>query len=200
MPYGWPSGRSLTRSNLAMAHLISSASAAPCRDVNTGRVPKGCTFIQYQATVHVFMKARHSCVRRAHQETSQLAPDTAPRLLADPQLHPPDAVRAAPHCLEPGRRGNVKAWSPVESWLRPRLDAAPARLQAPLPRSAVEEGRSRTNDRLASACGSIGGAVARESARRQLRYMVVETVRRTATVRDAGPAAQDGHLLGACRR
>jgi hypothetical protein len=75
------------------------------------------------------MEEKQSRVRWDDQELSRLAAIMAPRLLADPQLHPLDAVRAAQDCLEPHRRRELKAWSLVEGRLQPKLDEALARLR-----------------------------------------------------------------------
>ena len=64
----------------------------------------------------------------------------APCLLADPQLHPLDAVRAAQTCLEPHRRRELKAWSLVEGRLQPKLDEAMARLRTLSAPPAADEG------------------------------------------------------------
>jgi hypothetical protein len=85
------------------------------------------------------MEDKQSRVRWDDQELSQLAAVMAPRLLADPQLHPLDAVRAAQTCLEPHRRRELKAWSLVEGRLQPKLDEALARLRTlPAPPAADE--------------------------------------------------------------
>ena len=76
------------------------------------------------------MEEKQSRVRWDEQELSRLAAVMAPRLLADPQLHPLNAVRAAQDCLEPHRRRELKAWSLVEGRLQPKLDEAIARLRA----------------------------------------------------------------------
>lgn len=75
------------------------------------------------------MEEKQSRVRWDDQELSQLAAVMAPRLLADPRLHPLDAVRAAQACLEPHRRRELKAWSLVEGRLQPKLDEALGRLR-----------------------------------------------------------------------
>jgi hypothetical protein len=87
------------------------------------------------------MEEKQSRVRWDDQELSRLAAVMAPRLLADPQLHPLDAVRAAQGCLEPHRRRELKAWSLVEGRLQPKLDEAMARLRAPSAPAAADEGR-----------------------------------------------------------
>jgi hypothetical protein len=87
------------------------------------------------------MEEKQSRVRWDDQELSRLAAVMAPRLLADPQLPPLDAVRAAQGCLEPHRRRELKAWSLVEGRLQPKLDEAMARLRAPSAPPAAEEGR-----------------------------------------------------------
>jgi hypothetical protein len=87
------------------------------------------------------MEEKQSRVRWDDQELSRLAAVMAPRLLADPQLHPLDAVRAAQGCLEPHRRRELKAWSLVEGRLQPKLDEAMARLRAPSALPPADEGR-----------------------------------------------------------
>jgi hypothetical protein len=86
------------------------------------------------------MEEKQSRVRWDDQELSRLAAVMAPRLLADPQLHPLDAVRAAQACLEPHRRRELKAWSLVEGRLQPKLDEAMARLRALPAPSAADDG------------------------------------------------------------
>ena len=75
------------------------------------------------------MEEKQSRVRWDDQELSRLAAIMAPRLLADPGLHPLDAVRAAQECLEPTRRRELKAWSLVEGRLQPKLEEALAGLR-----------------------------------------------------------------------
>ena len=86
------------------------------------------------------MEEKQSRVRWDDQELSRLATVMAPRLLADPQLHPLDAVRAAQDCLEPHRRRELKAWSLVEGRLQPKLDEAMARLRVLSAPPAADEG------------------------------------------------------------
>jgi hypothetical protein len=86
------------------------------------------------------MEEKQSRVRWDDEELSRLAAVMAPRLLADPQLHSLDAVRAAQACLEPHRRRELKAWSLVEGRLQPKLDEAMARLRTlPAPPAADDE-------------------------------------------------------------
>jgi hypothetical protein len=88
-----------------------------------------------------FMEDKQTRVRWDEKELGRLAAAMAPRLLADPDLPPLEAVRAAQDCLEPGRRRDLKAWSLVAERLQPKLDEALARLRA-LPSSPVaDEGR-----------------------------------------------------------
>ena len=96
------------------------------------------------------MEEKQSRVRWDDQELSRLAAVMAPRLLADPGLHPLDAVRAAQECLEPGRRRELKAWSLVEGRLQPKLEEALAGLQALLPQRAAEEGQPQADSQVSS--------------------------------------------------
>jgi hypothetical protein len=86
------------------------------------------------------MEEKQSRVRWDDQELSRLAAVMAPRLLADPQLHPLDAVRVAQGCLEAHRRRELKAWSLVEGRLQPKLEEAMARLRALSAQPAADEG------------------------------------------------------------
>ena len=61
-------------------------------------------------------------IRWDDDELSRLAAAMAPRLLAEPGLHPLEAVRAAQACLAPERRRELKAWSLVEPRLQPKLE------------------------------------------------------------------------------
>jgi hypothetical protein len=91
------------------------------------------------------MEDKTSRVRWSDDELGRLATVMAPRLLADPDLHPLDAVRAAQACLEPGRRRELKAWSLVEGRLQPKLDEALARLRAPPSQPAAGGGPPQTD-------------------------------------------------------
>lgn len=75
------------------------------------------------------MEEKQSRIRWNDEELQRLAAAMAPCLLADPRLHPLDAVRVAQECLDPARRRELKAWSLVEGRLQPRLDEALAALR-----------------------------------------------------------------------
>ena len=108
------------------------------------------------------MEAKSSRVRWDEQELSRLANEMAPRLLADPGLHPLDAVRAAQECLAPDRRRELKAWSLVEGRLQPKLDEVLARLRArPSATPAAEEGGPPAPSSGLAAGGAVDVADAR---------------------------------------
>jgi hypothetical protein len=101
------------------------------------------------------MEEKQSRVRWDDQELNRLAAVMAPRLLADPQLHPLDAVRAAQGCLEPHRRRELKAWSLVEGRLQPKLDEALARLRALPAQPAADEAPLQPSDAASLADESV---------------------------------------------
>ena len=103
------------------------------------------------------MEEKLSRVRWDDQELSRLAAVMAPCLLADPRLHPLDAVRQAQDCLEPHRRRELKAWSLVEARLQPKLDEAMARLKAIPAQLAVEESVSPPSDVTSLVDGAVEG-------------------------------------------
>ena len=65
---------------------------------------KAVYFHSHNAPSLPVMEEKQSRVRWDGQELSRLAAVMAPRLLADPELHPLEAVRAAQACLESERR------------------------------------------------------------------------------------------------
>ena len=101
------------------------------------------------------MEEKQSRVRWDDQELSRLAAIMAPRLLADPGLHPLDAVRAAQECLEPTRRRELKAWSIVEGRLQPKLEGAMAGLRALPPQPIAEDSQPWADSQAPSTHASV---------------------------------------------
>lgn len=108
-------------------------------------------------------EVKSSRVRWNDEELGQLAAVMAPRLLAEPGLHPLEAVRAAQECLDPARRRELKAWSLVEGRLQPKLDEALAGLRGGSSSPMADGRQLRPSEPKASALDSVDPADAQPS-------------------------------------
>src|SRR5690349_15367239 len=104
------------------------------------------------------MEDKSSRIRWNDDELGRLANAMAPLLLADPRLHPLEAVRAAQECLAPDRRRERKAWSLVAGRLQPRLGEALARRRAASPQTAGGDSRPQDDSPAAMAPTPVDAA------------------------------------------
>lgn len=144
--------------------------------------PQSCIFVQLYSLCNA-MEDKQSRVRWNDEELGKLAAVMAPRLLAEPGLHPLEAVRAAQGCLDPARRRELKAWSLVEGRLQPKLDEALAGLRGMSASQMADEGRQQTSEPASSAQDFVDPVDAQSSE---------DAPTPQATAREAGTAEAKG--------